>query len=47
MRPQRSAQTGLAVYRTAYRRWIDADKETEIAHIVDAVLADLRAVVTA
>ena len=42
-----AAQTGLAVFRTAYRRWIDADTETEIAHIIDAVLADLRAIVTA
>jgi hypothetical protein len=42
-----AAQTGLTVYRTAYRRWIDADTETEIAHIIDAVLADLRAIVTA
>jgi hypothetical protein len=42
-----AAQTGLTVYRTAYRRWLDADTETEIAHIIDAVLADLRAIVTA
>ena len=42
-----AAQTGLTVYRTAYQRWIEADIETEIAHIIDAVLADLRAIVTA
>jgi hypothetical protein len=42
-----AAQTGLTVYRTAYRRWLDADTETEIGHIIDAVLADLRAIVTA
>ncbi|MBV8348447.1 MAG: TetR family transcriptional regulator [Mycolicibacterium sp.] len=42
-----AAQAGLIVLRTAHRRWIDADTETEIAHIIDAVLADLRAIVTA
>jgi AcrR family transcriptional regulator len=42
-----AAQIGLSVYRTAYQRWIDADKEIEIPHIIDAVLADLRAITTA
>jgi AcrR family transcriptional regulator len=42
-----AAQIGLTVYRTAYRRWIDADTEIEIAPIIDAVLADLRTIVTA
>jgi hypothetical protein len=26
-----AAQTGLTVYRTAHRRWLDADTETETA----------------
>jgi AcrR family transcriptional regulator len=42
-----SAQIGLTLYQTAYRRWIDADTEIEIPRIIDAVLADLRAIVTA
>lgn len=42
-----AAQTGLTVFRTAYRRWIDADTESELAHVIEAVLADLRAIVTA
>src|ERR1700751_1913801 len=42
-----AAQTGLTVYRTAYRRWLHPDPGSEIAHIIDAVLADLRAIVTA
>lgn len=42
-----AAETGLTVYRTSYRRWLDADAETDIAQIIAAVLADLRAIVTA
>jgi AcrR family transcriptional regulator len=37
-----AAQAGMVVFRTAYRRWVEADKDTDIAHVVSAVISELR-----
>lgn len=42
-----AAQAGITVFRTAYERWIDADDGKDMAQIVGAVLAELRAAVAA
>ncbi|MDX2853761.1 hypothetical protein [Actinacidiphila glaucinigra] len=42
-----AAQAGLAVFRTAYRRWLDEADHQDIAALVRAALAGLRALVTA
>ncbi len=42
-----AAQAGITVFRTAYERWIDADNGKDMAQIVGAVLAELRAAVAA
>ncbi|WP_406274305.1 TetR/AcrR family transcriptional regulator [Actinacidiphila glaucinigra] len=42
-----AAQAGLAVFRTAYRRWLDEPDHEDIAALVRAALAELRALVTA
>ncbi|MFF3255679.1 TetR/AcrR family transcriptional regulator [Actinacidiphila glaucinigra] len=42
-----AAQAGLAVFRTAYRRWLDEADHQDIAALVRAALAELRALVTA
>ncbi len=42
-----AAQAGITVFRTAYDRWIDEDDETDMAQIVDDVLAGLRDAVAA
>lgn len=42
-----AAQAGTTVYRTAYRRWIEADNATDMAQIVHDVLVGFRAAVAA
>jgi AcrR family transcriptional regulator len=42
-----AAQAGMTVFRTAYGRWVDAEDEDDMAHIVDDVLAGFRAAVAA
>lgn len=42
-----AAQAGLVLFRTAYKRWLEAEVEADIVHIVGAVLTDLHAIVTA
>ncbi|OBB81510.1 hypothetical protein A5760_16515 [Mycobacterium colombiense] len=41
-----AAQAGMTVFRTAYRRWLEADTDLDMAHIIATTLADLRAVIS-
>lgn len=38
-----TAETGVAVFKVAFDRWIGADKDTELAHVVAESLDELRA----
>jgi AcrR family transcriptional regulator len=41
-----AAQAGMTVFRIAYRLWLEADTDLDLAPFIDATLADLRAVVS-
>ncbi|MDT5331077.1 MAG: hypothetical protein QOF31_2374 [Mycobacterium sp.] len=38
-----TAETGVAVFKVAFDRWIGADQDTELAHVVAESLDELRA----
>ena len=39
-------QAGPVLFRTSYERWLDTDVELDSRHMIGAVLADQRAIVT-
>lgn len=44
--PLLALQAGPVLFRTGYERWLDTDAELDSGHIIGAVLADQRAIVT-
>lgn len=42
-----TAEAGVAVFKIAFARWIDADGEADLAQLIRASLAELRAVTAA
>jgi AcrR family transcriptional regulator len=42
-----AANTGIQIFRTAYRKWLDSDDDTELTSITETVMALLAAIVPA